>query len=190
LAIATNDVERLDKNDIVANLATLVNTIRQKNPVAKLAYSAILFRPRDIPSQMEALDALYHQRDYPTYTKVTDLDPTEPQPSSFADSNNPKKTLTPQQIYNAHHCSEKKRRQINKSIRKYCDANGIFFLQSWKTMQLNDKTVNLNYFARDGLHLNESGIDALKCYLEGNVATLIDEYKLTRGLKGAKKDNI
>ena len=187
LAIATNDVETLDKHEIVANLSTLVNTIKKMNPLAKIAYSAIISRPKDIPSQMEQLGELYRQKDNPFLVTVPTTVNSEPKStSSTNDDYTPPKKLTTQQIYAAHPVMEKKRRQINKAIRRYCDMNGIFFLQSWKAMQLDDRSVNLDYFARDGLHLSEAGIDTLKCYLEGNVATLIDEHKLTRGLKGAK----
>jgi lysophospholipase L1-like esterase len=176
-------VEKFDKNTIVNNLATLVNAIKQKNPHAKIAYSAIIFRPHDIPSQMAELEEIYRLKENPLPRNVPDATEQQETPD---EAKLPELKLTTQQTYNALHEMEKKRRQINKALRKYCDRNDIFFLQSWKAMQCDDKTVNLNLFAKDGLHLNEAGIDAFKCYIQGNVATLIDEHKLTRGLKGAK----
>jgi hypothetical protein len=69
---------------------------------------------------------------------------------------------------------ERKRRNANKAIRKACKAAGVHFYESWKTFFNKDDTINLNYYADDGLHLSQSGILALTRYVEGNVATLMD----------------
>jgi lysophospholipase L1-like esterase len=86
----------------------------------------------------------------------------------------PDKPLTDQQKYDLLPAMEKKRREINKEIRKHCNANNIHFLQSWLKFQKADKTVNLALYARDGLHLNEEGTHTLRIHIEGNAGALMN----------------
>jgi hypothetical protein len=175
IMIATNDVERLTIASIVQNLSELVDAIRNENPKARIAYNAIIFRPKDIPEQMEQLKSI-------TDAKSQSFAVPIPFPTTFIASNPPIPTtpgpvLTNQQIYAALPLKEKKRRQTNKAIRYYCKDAGICFLESWKCLQLADRTVNLEMYAPDGLHLNDEGILTLRNYIEGNVSTLLDPNK-------------
>ena len=157
--IGTNDVEEFDPQQITEKLAYLLDIIKARNPSAIIAYNAIIFRPRDIPEQMVEIERMY--RLGANYT------PPPPPPP-------PEKPLTAQQKYDALPVMEKKRREINKEIRKYCNANNILFLQSWLKMQKADKTVNLALYARDGIHLNEAGTHTLRIHIEGNAGALIN----------------
>jgi hypothetical protein len=173
--IATNDVERLSIASIVQNLSELVDAIRQENPTARIAYNAIIFRPKDIPAQMEELQELIRAKTqsyaspipFPTTFIAANQSPTSPVP----------RPLTNQQIYAALPLKEKKRRQINKAIRYYSKNAAICFLESWKCLQLADRSVNLELYSPDGLHLNDNGILTLRNYIEGNVSTLLDPSK-------------
>ena len=162
LMIGTNDVERHDPHEITEKLAHLIDIIRKKNPTATLVYSAIIFRPTDVPEQMVEIERMYRLGD--NYT------PPPPPPI-------PEKPLTNQQKYDALPSMERKRREINQEIRKYCRGQNIIFLQSWIKMQKADRSPNLALFARDGLHLNPAGTDILKTYIEGNAGALIYRQK-------------
>jgi lysophospholipase L1-like esterase len=133
--------------------------IRARNPKAIIAYNAIIFRPCDVPEQMVEIERMYRLGD--------DYTPPPPPPT-------PDKPLNDQERYDALPVMEKKRREINKSIRKYCNANNIIFLQSWLKLQKSDKTVNLALYARDGLHLNEAGTQVLRIHIEGNAGALMN----------------
>jgi hypothetical protein len=152
-----------------------VNAIRNENPAARIAYNAIIFRPKDIPEQMVQLKSIIEAK------KQSFAAPIQ-FPSIFIASTLPTPTapgprLTNQQIYAALPHREKKRRETNKAIRYYCRDAGICFLESWKSLQLADRTVNLELYAPDGLHLNDDGVIALRNYVEGNVSTLLDPSK-------------
>jgi hypothetical protein len=90
----------------------------------------------------------------------------------------PKKQLTSQEKYKALHPMEKKRRVINKWLRKLCGEHRCLFLESWRCVQhKTTKEVNLECFADDGLHLNDQGITAMSDYIEGNVQRLLPAQK-------------
>jgi hypothetical protein len=173
--IATNDVERLSIASIVQGLSELVDAIRQINPDARIAYNAIIFRPKDIPEQMDKLQKI-------TAAKTQSFADPIPFPTSFITPNeqNPPPMapiLSNQQIYAALPLKEKKRRETNKAIRYYCKVAGVCFQESWKCLQLSDRTVNLELYAPDGLHLNDEGVIRLRNYIEGNVSTLLNPNK-------------
>ena len=181
LMVGTNNVTKYEPEQIVEKLKAMVEAVTNKNPTAKLAYCAIIFRPCDVPEQMAII-----RRRPPKHLRGTNAAMAQPSASATVGRNPPDLLATPtipapvltsRQKYDALPYMEKKRRRINKAIRKYCDANSIFFLQSWKAMELMDKSVNIPLFADDGLHLEEPGIEALKGHIEGNVSTLIDARK-------------
>ena len=159
IMIGTNDVEEYEPTQITDKLAYLIEIIRARNTSAIITYNAIIFRPRDIPEQMLEIECMYRLGN--DYTP-----PPLPPP--------PDHPLTDQQKYDALPQMERKRREINKDLRKYCNANNVIFLQSWLKMQKADKTVNLALFARDGLHLNQAGTQILRYHIEGNAGALIN----------------
>jgi lysophospholipase L1-like esterase len=76
---------------------------------------------------------------------------------------------------------EKKRRKTNQLIRKLCKNKHIYFLETWKaTENKNIRSLNLQLYADDGLHLNSDGIQALANYVEGTTACLLDFKKLPK----------
>ena len=161
LLIGTNNVTKSHPDHIAQDLAALINLIRQKNPAAKIACNGIIYRPQDIPQQME----LIRNRKRPKHLQYNP--PQIPTP--------PLK-LTKQQIYDALPEPEKKRRKINKAMQKVCLELDVKFLEIWRKFE-HPKTrdVNLDYFADDGLHLNENGINNLKMYIEGNVGRMLSK---------------
>jgi hypothetical protein len=172
LMVGTNNMEKCEPSEIVEKLAAVVEAVKIKNPKARLAYSAILFRPCDVPEQMEII-----KRRPPRHLRRTQAAATSSTLSASANDqpNTPStSTLTSRQQYEALPYMEKKRRRVNKAIRKFCDEHSIFFLKSWICMQKKDKSANLLMFADDGLHLEDVGIEALKGHIEGNVSTLIE----------------
>ena len=185
LMVGTNNMEKCEPSEIVEKLAAVVEAVKIKNPKARLAYSAILFRPCDVPEQMEII-----KRRPPRHLRRTQAAATSSTPSASANNlpnTIPTSTLTSRQQYDALPYMEKKRRRVNKAIRKFCDQNGIFFLKSWISFQKTDKSANLLMFADDGLHLEDVGIETLKGHIEGNVSTLIDTKKRFTGKKKRPK---
>ena len=169
LMLATNDMQKYMPKAIVAKLADLIELIKKKNPTARIACNAIIQRPVDIPEQMAVIKA----RNTPL-TAANYLPPPPP----VMDQGRPP---TRQQIHNALHPMEKKRRKTNQLIRKLCKDSGTYFLETWKAMENKpDRSINLNLFANDGLHLNHDGICALTKYIEGTTACLLDFKKLPK----------
>jgi hypothetical protein len=124
------------------------------------------------------------------------IEPQDPTTSTGAQTpDNPTKCdhkpLTCQQKYHALHPFEKKRRTINKALRKLCTRTGAIFLESWRcvetTNKKKEKVVNLDCFADDGLHLRERGIMALTEYIEGNVQRHLPLKRLKKKKKPKKQ---
>jgi hypothetical protein len=205
VCIGTNDSQKYEPSEICHMMTDLIDTIRHINPTARVAISSILFRPCDIPAQMEVIRMRPHlTRKYPS--RETSLHTQPPPPQPFTPSTQPlylqpekpsaSAVSTPptpppaqdrpknnQEIYDALEPIEKRRRITNKGLHKLCKEENLFFMRAWRCMQNDDKTVNLALFGDDGLHLGEDGIDALKIYLEGSVVCLLDRKKRHRRKK-------
>ena len=92
----------------------------------------------------------------------------------------PTRRLTNKEIFDQLPYMEQKRRHTNKAVRKICKKMGVYFVETWRGLQKPDKSVNLDLYADDGLHLNEHGIQALGRYIEGTTACLLDRRKLCK----------
>jgi hypothetical protein len=145
--------------------------------------------PKDIPEQMQAIKMRKNKRiiaqnlqsDQQPSTSTTDAEPPSTPPPA-------KKRRTCQEIYQSLHPMEKKRRSTNKSIRKLCSNSGCLFLETWRCVQhKKSKEVNLDFFADDGLHLNEQGIAAMSEYIEGNIQRLLPAPKSRKRANKKKK---
>jgi hypothetical protein len=173
--VGTNNIEENSQEEITEKFNKVITEIRVKNPKACIAINSIFFRPRDIPDQMATLELRKKQkndRQQTTPPGIPTTSNTDPPPSTLKAP--PKKPLTSQQKYKALHPMEKKRRTTNKSVRKLCNATGCLFLESWRCVQdKKTKEVDLNYFADDGLHLNDQGIASMSEYIDGNVQRLL-----------------
>ena len=161
LLIGTNDAVKSQPEEIADRLTTLINLIKHKNPLAKLACNAILFRPQDVPAQM---DIIRRRKQNRQKNKNIPTPPTLPTPTQG---------LTTQQKYDALPPAEKKRRKINKAMSKVCAKLNVTFLEPWKKFQLENNEVNTDLYADDGLHLNPIGIETLKMFIEGNVGRIL-----------------
>jgi hypothetical protein len=121
----------------------------------------------------------------------TNQQPPNPSlPSGTGESCNSQTGATPPQvkptnqaIYQALHPREKKRRATNKAIRRLCKETGCFFMETWRCTELRDRSLDINMFADDGLHLSTQGINALARYIEGNASCLLDQKKRVRRVK-------
>jgi lysophospholipase L1-like esterase len=175
LHVATNNIESDTPEQICEKMKGLIESVRNKNPSARIAISGILPRLKD--------------------------------------EHNP--------------IVEENRRKANSKMRKMGKSQGVYFLESWKavevkeeeesdhphssntTLPLTDLTdstgeviklskkgypkeekrepeVDRNCYADDLLHLNDKGIDAMHEFLKGNVANLISHKTLWTKTKGKK----
>jgi lysophospholipase L1-like esterase len=85
---------------------------------------------------------------------------------------------------------EKKRRQTNIQLRRLCKQKNVYFLETWKAMEdktKKDRSINLDLYANDGLHLNNDGISALGNYIEGTTACLLDFKKMPKPKRWKRK---
>jgi lysophospholipase L1-like esterase len=167
LLVGTNDAVKSQPEVIAQEAEKLINLITEKNPDAKIAFNGLLYRPQDIPEQM-AIIRIRKQQKLPDKVATPKL--VQPPPVK----------LTKQQQYDALPEPEKKRRKINKAIQKVCQNKNVKFLEAWKKCEhKKTREVNLDYFADDGLHLNENGINNLKMLVEGNVGRMLPKPKLS-----------
>ena len=70
--------------------------------------------------------------------------------------------------------SEESRILVNKALQKLARKNRpkCFIWCTWRVTENKDKSVNLNLFARDHLHLNYLGNKKLRNFIEHNIITL------------------
>jgi hypothetical protein len=147
--------------------------IRDKNPQAKLAFNAIPARPCDIPEELEKIIANRRNKQ-PAYPPITDSQaPVKPPTATPQGNSEPNR----REIFKARPWMEKKRRHVNRDIRKVCNKLGVAFLETWKCLQNKDKTVKLGLYALDGLHFNKEGIYTMANYIGGNASCLLDRKK-------------
>jgi lysophospholipase L1-like esterase len=177
--IGTNDIQKHSPTKVANMAANLITLIRDKNPKAKIAFNAIPARPCDIPEELEKIKANRNARKSPTYPRASAS--YEPLNSCTTVSNTPIKTQSDEpnrrEIFNARPWMEKKRRHVNRDIRKVCNKLGVAFLETWKCLQNKDKTVKLGLYALDGLHFNQEGIHTMANYIGGNASCLLDSKK-------------
>jgi hypothetical protein len=191
LNVGTNNLVMDSQEEIIQKLTNVIEVIRAKNPNAGIAVNSIFFRPQDIPEQMLEIKMR-------KITRGTGKQPKSSiQPSSSTDEPQgttspppPKKSRTEQEIYQSLHPMERKRRSVNKAIRKLCTTSRCLFLESWRcVMHKKTKEVNLNLFADDGLHLNQDGIAAMSEFIEGNIQRLIPAAKTPKKRKRKQQKN-
>jgi hypothetical protein len=183
LMLGTNDIQRSMPLGIAHKLADVIDLIREKNPTARIACNAIIPRPTDIPIHMEEIRNRGASKSAASYM------PPPPPMASTSENQPPVRPPTRQEVYNALHPMEKKRRQTNIQIRRLCKSKGVYFLETWKAMEKSkkDRSINLSLYADDGLHLNNHGISALGNYIEGTTACLLDFKKLPKPKRWKRK---
>ena len=196
LNVGTNNLEEDSQEEILEKFGHVIAEIRSKNPRACIVINSIFFRPRDIPEQMQALTLKKEQEiamkklkfpgEHMMQAKPCNEPSTSNECKTKSTTTHPpsKKELTSHEKFKALHPMEKKRRVVNKSIRKLCQETSCLFLESWRCVQ-NKKTkeVNLDCFAYEGLHLNDQGIAAMTEYVDGNVQRLLPATKAPRKRK-------
>jgi lysophospholipase L1-like esterase len=210
IMLGTNDIQRYSPKCIADKMAELIDLIREKNPNARIACNAIISRPTDIPEQMRIISnrkkpitaANYLPPPPPSAEAITAANYLPPPPPSAeaianylpppppAVENNqpPTRPPTRQEIYQALHPMEKKRRQTNIQLRRLCKQKNVYFLETWKAMENKmNRSTNLNLYANDGLHLNNHGITALGNYIEGTTACLLDFKKMPKPKRWKRK---
>jgi hypothetical protein len=136
----------------------------------------------DIPEQMEEIRKRKNR---------SNKNPTpDPTPNPIDKTINPEKPKTLQEIFNARHPMEQKRRHTNREIRKICRRHNVFFLETWRGLEKKNKEVNLDYYANDGLHLSDAGVVAMGDYIQGSAHCLLDSRKSFRPKRnrGVKKN--
>jgi lysophospholipase L1-like esterase len=195
ILIGTNDVEECTPKEVVQKLELVCKYISLHNPRAKLAVSAILYRPRDNPKDMDIIKSrprgaarrrLLHARARAVVNPVGNIMlATGPSTSST----HPSSATTPNQVPSSTntaqpqkkvqpHPMEKRRRKVNVKIKDLCKKLNLYFLESWKiTHKKKNGDIIYDRFADDGLHLSEDGVMALKKYIKGNIGTLLDAKK-------------
>ena len=69
---------------------------------------------------------------------------------------------------------DKKRVAVNKALQKLTNElrPNCYSWYTWRVTQNKDKSVNLNLFAKDKLHLNFQGISKIRMFIEHNIVTL------------------
>lgn len=72
---------------------------------------------------------------------------------------------------------EQRRRLVNKLVQWCCNARGVYFMRSWKSL-MNGSELKRRVYARDGLHLNRFGARFLYRYLEGNLKNIEGQMRL------------
>jgi hypothetical protein len=174
----------------IASMAEqLILKIKEKNPRAVIAFNAILARPVDIPEQMREIR---NRKQITRVLDVTEATTSKHSPSVCKSTPPPTKSrMTTKEIFEARPPMERKRRHTNREIRKVCTLHSVYFLETWKGLETKNKEVNLDYYAKDGLHLNDQGVAALRLYIQGNSARLLNKKtsfrpKRNRGVKRLK----
>jgi lysophospholipase L1-like esterase len=187
LFVGTNNFEKSTPCEIIDELSKLISVVKSSNPTARVACSAIICRPRDVPEYMDLIkERIRLKQPLGTLPNIvtpscsTDTDPYPAHPKALQ---YPTPKMTNQEIYAARHPLEKKRRATNKAIRRLCKETGCFFMETWKFTECRDRSLNINHFADDGLHLSDQGIRAMASYIEGNTSCLLDRKKRVRRLK-------
>ena len=166
ILVGTNDAVKSTPEKIAQEAENLIKLIKEKNPEAKIAFNGILYRPQDIPEQM-AIIRNRKRKKSPAMEKNPNVQQQPPQIK-----------LTKQQQYDALPEPEKKRRKINKAVQKMCKNQNVKFLESWRKFEhKKTREVNLDFFADDGLHLNEHGINNLKLLIEGNSGRMLPKHR-------------
>ena len=66
------------------------------------------------------------------------------------------------------------RREINGVIKKWCKSKGYQFLKSWIGVEKKDGTLKDGVYADDNLHLNDSGINAMRDYFQGAMGGMME----------------
>ena len=188
--IGTNHIEKDTPAEIVQKLDKLLKLLKEKNPQATLAYSGILFRPTDIPAEMEKIRARKHDnpRHSKDFVKTPHHSDNVHHGAMEYPATTPTKPLTNNEIYQKLHPMEKKRRTTNKAIRRLCKKTGTVFLESWGCVELDNWNADLNNYADDGLHLREQGIQALGNYLGSNSVRLLHLRKTAQNSIPPKKN--
>jgi lysophospholipase L1-like esterase len=182
LMLGTNDLQRNMPRGIAEKMSELIDLIRKRNPTARIAVNAIISRPKDIPDQMDKIN------NRETHITAANYLPPPPPVCANEEDQQPVRAPTRQQVYQALHPLEKKRRQTNIQLRRLCKIKGIYFLETWKAMEnKQNRSINLDLYANDGLHLASDGIAALGNYLEGNTACLLDFKKMPKPKRWKRK---
>ena len=178
LFVGTNNFEKSTTGQIIDELRKLISAVKVANPTARVACSAIICRPRDVPEYMDQIkDRIRAKLPLGSAPTPTCLNETAPHVADASDQKSPSPKMTNQQIYAARHPLEKKRRATNKAIRRLCKESACFFLETWRFTECRDRSLNINHFADDGLHLSGQGISAMASYIEGNTSCLLDRKK-------------
>ena len=68
---------------------------------------------------------------------------------------------------------EERRVETNKQLKKMCRQKGVLFA-NFRDAALTSETINRKWYARDDLHLNKTGIEALGEYYQGVASTLME----------------
>ena len=61
---------------------------------------------------------------------------------------------------------------VNRLFNQFARHEGLQFIRTWRAFVNDDKTPNIELFAKDGLHLSAKGTARLKTFLEGNMTRL------------------
>jgi lysophospholipase L1-like esterase len=202
IGVGTNHIEKTEIPEILDQLEQLLTIVKEKNPTAIIAYSGILYRPRDIPAEMEEIKA----RKTAQKNNPQKWQPHVPQPSQsnlnlkpimkpVLDPKQEEKKLSEREIYARLPPLEQKRRKVNKEIRKLCKHNNTHFLESWKCVEKKIRVrntanaANLKCFADDGLHLSSHGTMVLGNYYQKNAIRLLTLKRPMHPKKRAKPIN-
>jgi uncharacterized protein YjhX (UPF0386 family) len=197
ICIGTNHIENSETPEILDTLKKLIDIIRDKNPLAMIAYCGILYRPKDLPSEMEEIQARKIAAKNTNYPPKQQCDPmktrNDPKQKSYAEAPPKEKKLTNREIYARLPPLEQKRRSVNKSIRKLCKETNIHYLEASKCVekrirvQNEAKAANLKCYADDGLHLSDHGVFVFGNYLQKNAIRLLT-LKKPLNIKKSKKN--
>jgi hypothetical protein len=64
------------------------------------------------------------------------------------------------------------RRGINTMISRFCRANGLDYSESWTQLTNDDESPKVELYAKDLLHLKDSGVERLRLHFEGFIASM------------------